>query len=216
MPTPQVVEPHLVVAPTDGLWRVARRRAPLSPSTIAARDAELVSAGIRRRPGAGVLHLATILEGCFAETRARFRPRASSAISAAAAEDAEEQHLMASGAVPAEWRDSRTIVRVTCPEDVLFVDVDHPATHTHLQSVLAEDLRALGIEEVDVPAVRGGDRCLSRLVPAWAPQPRDESRAGYAGLPYCSRLGEWEAGPFSPTSLSSRLSSARLPSAIRR
>jgi len=108
----------------------------------------------------------------------------------AAAADAD-QHLVAPGSVPAEWRELRTKIRVTCP-DVYFVDVDDPATHTHLLGVLAAELHQLGVENLDVSTIRGPDRRVTRLVSLWAYMPRAEVREGYAGIRYESRLGPWE------------------------
>lgn len=99
---------------------------------------------------------------------------------------------MRPGSVPAEWRERRTEVRVACPGDLLFVDVEDPATQTHLRQVLAADLQGLGVEDLDVAAVRGPDRRLTRLVAQWAYQPEPETNAGFAGIRYQSRLGDWE------------------------
>ncbi len=114
------------------------------------------------------MYFATDLEGCFAETLARLRLTTSAVIREAAAADAEDQHLMEPGAVPAEWRERRTAVRATCSEDLLFVDVDHPATQTYLGRVLADELRRLDVDDLDVAAVRGRDRRLTRLIAQWA------------------------------------------------
>jgi len=144
------------------MWRVARRSWPRQPSTISARDAELPRSGNRFDvPDVGVLYFATDVRGCSAETLARFRPTSSAAVPQAAAANAD-QHLMAPGSVPAEWRELRTKIRVTCP-DVYFVDVDDPATHTHLLGVLAAELHQLGVENLDVSTIRGPDRRVRGL-----------------------------------------------------
>ncbi len=175
------------------MWRVARRAGPLRPSAISPSDATLPRAGNRFDvPGIGVVYLATDLEGCFAETLARFRPTTSTMVRDAATADAADQHLMEPGTVPAEWRERRTAVRVTCPDDVLFIDVEDPATHTHLARVLADELQRLHINNLDVAAVRGNDRRLTRLIAQWAYQPEGAVNQGYAGIRYRSRLGDWE------------------------
>lgn len=83
-------------------------------------------------------------------------------------------------------------MRATCSEELLFVDVDHPATQTYLGRVLAVELRGLDVENLDVAAVRGRDRRLTRLIAQWAYQPDGDLNQGYAGIRYRSRLGDWE------------------------
>jgi hypothetical protein len=140
-----------------------------------------------------VLYFATLLDGCFGETLARLRP--SPALVELARADWESSGFMPPGAVPAEWRQRRLAVRVTAPADARFLDVEHPDTHRVLERTpLGSVLPVLGLTEIDVSAIRGGDRRLTRLISYWAYQQRDEhGEPLYGGIRYLSRLNsDWE------------------------
>lgn len=110
------VEPKTVTCPPQ-LWRVGRSADPLHFSHIDPIDATLPRSGNRFDvPGGGVLYAATTQEGAFAETLARYRPTATMR----ALRVHEDEHLMAAGAVPADWRDRRQLVRFAL-EDPLSV-----------------------------------------------------------------------------------------------
>jgi len=184
-----VAEPVLVNGP-DSLWRVGRSPVPLNFSVISAEDASQARGGNRFDvPGGGVLYAATDPEGAFAETLARFRPTASMR----ALQFEVDEHLMAAGAIPAEWRTRRQLVEFGLEDPLPFLDVDQPASHTYLTMEMADQLAALQVDNLDVAAIRGADRFLTRAIAEWAYVAADaEGRFLYSGIRYASRLGPWE------------------------
>jgi hypothetical protein len=139
----------------------------------------------------GVLYFGSDLETCFGETLARLRP--SSAVLAVVEEEWRARGFMDAGTVAADWRQRRTAVHIRLPEDVLFLDAEWPTTHQFLRQELALGLSALGFGDLDVAAVRGPDRRVTRLIADWAYLAEDEGRPRYAGVRYESRLRSgWE------------------------
>lgn len=135
------------------------------------------------------MYFATDPLGCYAETLARFRP--SSAVRAAV--EAEDSGFMVCGGVPADWRMQRLLVAAEAPEALAFLDVEAPETHEYLSTVLAARLVELGAPTLDVPALRGPDRRLTRAIAAWAHRAVDDDGAyRFSGLRYVSRLGDHE------------------------
>ncbi|PRZ34799.1 RES domain-containing protein [Antricoccus suffuscus] len=174
----------------DPLFRVARSDRLLDFSYIDAADAAMARSGNRFDvPGGGVLYLASTPAGCYAETLARYRP---SARIIEAVRDEDPSFLVA-GAVPADWRHRRLLVEVDLHEPLSFIDIEAAATHTFLTGQLAAELTTLGINELDVAAVRGPNRLVTRLVAGWAYTASDEQGDPlYAGIRYVSRLGNHE------------------------
>lgn len=78
-----------------------------------------------------------------------------------------------------------------------FLDVEAPQTHQVLRLALAPELADLDFTDLDIAAVRGPDRRLTRLIAGWTWQQRDPAgRPRYAGLCYLSRLNsDWECRP---------------------
>lgn len=102
--------------------------------------------------------------------------------------------FMAAGCVPASWRDARRIFRFALDDSAPFIDVEHQRTWTVLDNVLAPMLDA----RLDVSAVRGGDRLLTRAIAGWAYAQADhDGDLLYGGVRYLSRLGASNAGPSS-------------------
>lgn len=184
--------PKLVSPPQAGLWRVGRSDDPLRPSVIDTGDVGHQAGNRFDVADLGVCYFATRLEGCFAETLARFRPTA--AMLSLLSDDPEwtGDRFMAPGNVPADWRYRRVAVRVVSHRPYAFVDVEDPQTHEFLTRELASQLAAIGVERLDVPTVRGKDRRVTRLLAQWASQPDPEIPERYAGIRYISRLGDWE------------------------
>jgi hypothetical protein len=191
-PSPKVVE-----APAGGLWRVGRSpdplrfSDPLNPSLL-----ENPAAGNRFDSPTGdyrVCYFATTLDGCFGETLARFRPDPGLRVIA------DEQGFMALGEVPADWRHRRLAVCARpVPSDTIpavrFLDVEAAATRAVLRDDLGELLAFHGYSDLDVPAVRSGDRRITRWIGRWAYEQRDANgQMKFAGIRYLSRLStEWE------------------------
>ena len=142
--------------------------------------------------GHGTLYFATELEGCFAETTARYR--LSTKVLAAIQADNEwsRRGFMPPGAVPADWRARRLATRVVLDQRAFFLDVDAPATHTFLNKHLAMELSELGVDVLDVGIVRGRDRRITRLIAKFAFDLTAGDAPSLAGLRYTSRLGPWE------------------------
>ena len=66
-------------------------------------------------------------------------------------------------------------------------------THQFLRKELALGLSALGLNDLDVAAVRGPDRRVTRLIADWAYMADDGGQPLYAGIRYESRIrSDWE------------------------
>jgi len=169
---------------------VARADQPLRSSQIDPGDVPRPKAGNRFDvPGGGVLYCASDPAGCYAETIARFRP---SAAVRAALKD-EDPRFMVAGAVPADWRGRRLLVRLYVADALGFLDVEHPATHEYLTTEVALELAALAISVIDVGVIRGSNRLATRAVAAWAYAATDaEGNPRFSGIRYVSRLGDHE------------------------
>lgn len=181
--------PRLVAPPTTGVHRVGRADRLLRYAEITPADAALPNAGNRFDVvGGGVLYSATEVEGCYAETLARFRPTA-----AMRALLKDEKDFMFCGGVPQDWRVRRLQVGVTLTDALPFVDVEDPQTHEFLTNELAEELRSLSVDQIDVAVVRGPNRLVSRAMSSWAHAAFDEDDLPlYPGVRYVSRLGDYE------------------------
>jgi hypothetical protein len=182
--------PAIVEFPAAGAWRVARRASPGSFAELTPQDAALPNAGNRFDVlGGGVLYAATRLEGCYAETLARFRP--SPRVLAAIRSD---DGYMNAGSVPADWRERRCKFEIRCLDPLPFLDVEDPLTHTYLTSQMAAVLVSLGVNTpLDVASLRGANRLLTRAIALWAYGATDEQDLPvYSGIRYKSRLGDWE------------------------
>lgn len=183
---------RLVTPGQNGIWRVGRADSPLSPSRITADDADHPGGNRFDVVGVGVTSFATELEGCFAETLARFRVPPGNRTLLQDDPEWRERHFMEPGSVPADWRHRRIAVRVTLDRPYALIDVDTLETHVVLDGLLASKLGELGIDQLDVGVVRGRDRRVTRLLAAFAAAPDPSSNERFAGIRYVSRLGTWE------------------------
>jgi hypothetical protein len=189
------VEFSVAGPPSGGLWRVARADEPLRPSWLEPVDADLPSGGNRFDSSDwGTLYLATNLEGCFAETLARFRPSAHLLAVLKDDDDWQRRGFMEPGSVPADWRHRRVAVRVELHRESRFLDVEVAESHVVLTQELAEELDDLGYEALDVAIVRGGDRRVTRAIAEWAylAVDFDSDEPVFGGVRYVSRIGDWE------------------------
>ncbi len=189
------VEFSVVGPPPAGLWRVDRADEPLRPSWLEPDDADLPSGGNRFDSSDwGTLYFATNLEGCFAETLARFRPSASLLAVLKDDDDWRRRGFMAPGSVPADWRHRRVAVRVEPYPGCRFLDVEVVESHVVLTQELAEELDDLGYDTLDVAIVRGADRRVSRAMAEWTYLAVDlgSDEPAFGGVRYVSRLGDWE------------------------
>lgn len=164
-----------------------------------------------------VLYFGTTLETCFGETLARLRP--DTKLARLVKGDWSDLGFLLPGEVAAVWRHSRLAVRVRpADESALFLDVESFATRRSLSRRLAPVLAALGLEELDVAAIRGADRRLTRIISYWAWNQRspDDESYRWAGLRYLSRLNSaWECWALfsrvSTVELERRAISAEMP-----
>jgi hypothetical protein len=180
----------VVLFPVEGAYRVGRRAEPLSYSRISPFDAQTTMGNRYDVAGGGVLYCATNIEGCYAETLARFRP--SPVVIAAL--DGNEMGRMNRGSVAADWRLRREWVRAQCDHALPFLNVEDPATLAHLGRVLVKELAALEVSQpLDVSLMRGSDRRIPRLVARWAHSQQDNAGTPeYSGIRYESKLGGYE------------------------
>ena len=76
-----------------------------------------------------------------------------------------------------------------------FVDIEAPATHTYLTHHPSPILVPHGLESLDIPAVRGPSRLLTRAIASWLYSRTDENgNQLYARIRYGSRMGDFECG----------------------
>ena len=136
-----------------------------------------------------MLYAASGPDGAFAETLARFRPTATMRNLPIEG----DEHLMAVGAVPADWRTRRQLVRFRLNDPLPFLDVDTPETHTFLTAEMAPALEVLGVDCLDIAHMRSANRFLTREVAQWAYAAMDdEGHPIFSGIRYASRLGAYE------------------------
>ncbi len=147
-------------------------------------DAQLTHAGNRFDvPGGGVLYCCSEIEGCYRETLARLRV---SPAMRQLDEDNDNQYMRA-GCIPSSWRESRRIFSFRIPGALPFLDVEAQSTMTVLDAVLAPRP-----DPIDVAAVRGGDRLLTREIALWAyVQVDGDGDPLYGGIRYFSRVGNF-------------------------
>lgn len=185
-------------APSGGLWRIGRAPDPLRPSRM---DPEK-TAGLAATAGNrwdsqhfGVRYFASDLEGCFGEVLARYRPNPALAD---LVQDEWTGDRMAPGQLPRDWRDRRAAVHAAVDPAWIFLDVETLKTRMFLQGELALGLSALGVQELDVPEIRGRDRRVTQLISEWAYQytvdiDAETRGAPFAGIRYTSRVSsDWE------------------------
>ena len=139
-----------------------------------------------------VLYFGTSLTACFGETLARFRP--DTHLLSVVKDEWEAMGFMDVSRVPADWRHRRSAVNVSLPADAPFLDVEHRSTREFLRTTLATGLSALGHDDLDIAAVRGPDRRVTRMISEWAYNATDDKGfAAYQGIRYLSRLDDdWE------------------------
>jgi hypothetical protein len=208
------------VAPrAEGLWRVGRSGANrlefVAPDCV---DVESERDGNRFDSFSGrygTLYFGTTLDVCFAETLARFRPNPR--LVARLGDEWESRGWMQPGSVPADWRNGRMISRVELADALPFVDVDHPDTIAYFnrQPELMAGLGRFGIDELDLGALTGRDRRVTRYIAeSFFDAANDDGDPLWSGLRYMSRLGEgWECwAVFEGTNLTETYTPPILPS----
>jgi hypothetical protein len=185
------VAPLTIEFPTNPVYRVARRDHVLTGSKIRLQDS-LSQAGHRFNLLSGrVIYCATQLQGSFAEVLSPFRQAPSSRNLVDYAVDVE---YMNQGNLPANWRELRSILRITCVEPLPFLELENPKTLAYLDVMLATQLREFGVySPLDISIIRGSDRRITRSIAAFISNQMDaDGEFIYSGIRYFSRLGNWE------------------------
>lgn len=170
------------------MFRVARADSVLRFSTIRADVSGRDNEGNRFDvPGGGVLYAATTAQGALAEVTAAFRPSASlRQLMAEAGATADE---FAVSTLDASWRAPRVVGTLRSRDALPFIDIEAAETHTYLTEHARTVLIGLGVPALDVAAVRGPSRLLTRGLATWIYQAVNETGDPlYGGIRYLSRL----------------------------
>jgi hypothetical protein len=73
--------------------------------------------------------------------------------------------FMNQGSLPANWRNLRSILRITCVEPLPFLELENPKTLVYLDAMLAKELNEFGFHSpFDVSMIRGSDRRITRAI----------------------------------------------------
>jgi hypothetical protein len=181
--------------PEHGLWRVARGdpfalREPATRLSGASADSGIGNRFDSALGNFRVWYFATTLDGCYGETLAALRPDPT----LLAALDGEDDAYFPLGEIAADWRQRRIAVRASFPEGRPFLDVEDVSTREVLRDELPWLLAELGLDGIDVAAIRGKDRRLTRWISQWTWHKRDEpGHLNFAGIRFCSRINtDWE------------------------
>lgn len=171
----------------DVVYRVARRNAALTYSVIKPEDDIDPAAGHRFDVlGAGVLYVGSTEKVAFFETLGVHRRRTQIEL-----EPADDDHkFMNEGSVPTNWRDIRSVFELSCESapSLPFVDLADVGTRTEVARILRHDLRALGVEYLDVPEVTSKNRAATRLLARTLYAVRDDDdEPVFGGIRYVSR-----------------------------
>lgn len=187
-----------VSPPSTGLWRVGRLPNPVdvppAPEALIDDDRPLLETN-RWDDSQGdfsTLYCGTTPEACFAETLAPFRKtNVVSRIDLFMKEDPDEgaDFDLTSGAVPADYIHSRALAHFNVNESRTFIDIDHPQTHSALNTSLGWVPPKYGFKEFDRGLLMTQDRRITRRV---ARHYYDLSQASdhhaWCGIRYQSRL----------------------------
>ena len=180
--------PRLVAAPPS-LWRIGRGTDPYSTKPPEPLDVLDAKAGNRFDSADGnfaVRYFATQPEACFGEVLASLRP--SLPMQAIVEDEWRERGFMMVGSIPADWRHRRLLVDATIKGTYLDIEADETHVWLEHQGNLAVSLTNFGVTQIDVPAIRGHDRRVTRTIAQWVHDHTD-----YADIRYLSRLDtDWE------------------------
>ena len=186
-----MAEPEAVRAPRGGLWRVARGANPLAPPP----QREVADGGVNRFDpltiDCGVLYFGSDLDTCFGETS----PACGRAWRSLpwSRKSGERVASWTQG----RWRRIGASEGPPCTSDFRRTHSSWMRNCRRRTSSCAKSWHsgfpALGFGDLDVAAVRGPDRRVTRLIADWAYLAEDEGRPRYAGVRYESRLRSgWE------------------------
>ena len=109
-------------------------------------------------------------------------------------EEWREKGFMLVGSVPADWRSKRLLVKAQLTGKFFDVEADGSRVILEQQTGLARDLASYGVTTLDVAAIRGADRRVTRRISQWVHDQTDADGVPvYAGIRYLSRMDtNWE------------------------
>lgn len=99
---------------------------------------------------------------------------------------------MLPGGVAEAWRDQRRICEIEIDRPLPFVDIEHEFTRAWLQDERPDILAAHGVRELDISAVRGNNRLLTRALAHHIYVANVDGNPTYSGIRYVSRHGDYE------------------------
>ena len=170
--------------PKNGLWRVQHSSGtPPSPEPLDL--AEIQTSGNRFDAPDGefqIRYYSSAATGCFAETLARFRP--SPGLAELVRAEWAGRQFMEPGAIPADWRAKRELIRVLPGQGNTFLDFDHSITLISFRKALSGVLGPFYRGDLDLSVLKNSDRRIPRTTALWV-----YKNTGYAGIRYTSRLG---------------------------
>jgi hypothetical protein len=129
------------------------------------------------------LYAAERRRAVFVESLARFRPDLAT-LAGERARPADEPVTPAGAPIPPSWLTARLMGRLRLGPGQRWLDLRAPETREALRADLAPTLLRLGLPDLDVGAVHGPSRDLTRAIARWAYE------RGYRGIRYGSRLDE--------------------------
>ena len=164
---------EIVSRPPLPLWRVERRSRPEAWVPPALGPGRPDGEGHRfdhATAGYVVGYYASDAYGAFLETLAPLRPKLTAA------------NFDLGGQLDSSWTRSRFLTEAAVGSDAVFLDVEHAVTRSGLEQQLRSELAALNVTVLNIAAIRGADRRVTRTVSQWAWQ-----QADLAGIRYLSQ-----------------------------
>ena len=120
--------------------------------------------------GSVVGYYASDAYGAFLETLAPLRPKLTAV------------NFDLGGHLDSTWTTSRVLIEAVVGVGAVFLDVEHADTRSGLEQQLRSELAALNVTVLNIAAIRGADRRVTRTVSQWAWQ-----QPGLAGVRYLSQ-----------------------------
>lgn len=145
--------------------------------------------GVPPRERYRILYLASQPEGAYGETVAQFRPSVKTL-----SQYGGRLPLGVQPSIPRDWRVARRLGSAVLFMTLRVADLDAADTVQALRSVLAPMAARLRLPNIDLSAITGPERELTRTAALYIYNQRDaQGQPLYAGVRYISRLKrEWE------------------------
>ncbi len=212
-----MTQSKMVNAPSGGVFRIAARLDPFEFSTTPRRGIALeepVYDGNRWDDPRGifsVLYCATVPQGAFGETIARYRERQGlDRMIDTFLDHSPDDHydpLLCPGEVPEDYFSKRYLGHAVVSADAKFVDVDDPSTHAACEPALLSTLqRFTRVESIDRSTMLSPDRRITQTVSRhFYELSETPDHLDLRGIRYQSRLCNgwecwaiWAPSPFEP------------------